>query len=193
MRLFAALSPPPEALDEIEGALRPHRDAWPGLRWLNRESWHVTLSFFGEVPERALPDLSVRLARAAARHAPATLSFTGVGAFPSARRAKVVWCGMSGPIGRLNRLAASLGAGARRAGAVQVDEKPFRPHLSVARARADNRADIDVWPLVSALGSFSGVPWEASEVHLVRSHLGARVRYETVESWPLARTGQDDG
>ncbi|RBQ15536.1 RNA 2',3'-cyclic phosphodiesterase [Spongiactinospora rosea] len=189
MRLFAALLPPPEALDELAGALAPHRDDWPELRWLARDNWHLTLSFFGEVPDRALPDLSVRLARAASRHPPVTLSFTGAGAFPSARRGRVLWYGLSGPVARLTKLAASLAAGARRAGATQVDEKPFRPHLSVARARAE----VDVRPLVSALAAFEGMRWDAPDVHLVRSHLGARVRYETVESWPLGGTTRGGG
>ncbi|MCG5219912.1 RNA 2',3'-cyclic phosphodiesterase [Streptosporangium sp. KLBMP 9127] len=189
MRLFVALPPPPESLDEVQRAFLPYHHAWPGLRWLSRDNWHVTLAFLGEVPDRVLPRLEERLARAAARHAPMTFSFTGAGAFPSARRSRVVWSGLDGPRADLVKLAASLQAGARRAGAVETDDKRLRPHLSVARSRED----VDVRPLVAALSSFTGAPWEASEIHLVRSDLGARVRYQTVESWPLSRTTLQGG
>jgi 2'-5' RNA ligase len=194
MRLFAALLPPPEALDEVQRALLPYHDAWPRLRWLSRADWHVTLAFFGEVPDHVRPDLSVRLARAASRHAPMGFSFAGAGAFPSAHRGRVLWCGLDGPREDLAKLAASLRAGARRAGAAETDGKPLRPHLSVARSRED----VDVRPLVTNLGSFAGMPWRATAVHLVRSNLDAQgggggVRYETVESWPLARTPRQAG
>ncbi|MER6575681.1 2'-5' RNA ligase family protein, partial [Nonomuraea sp. NPDC001023] len=68
MRLFAAVVPPEEALDEVERAVAPYVGQVPGLRWAGRPTWHVTLAFYGEVPERALPDLRVRLERAAHRH-----------------------------------------------------------------------------------------------------------------------------
>ncbi|GGS72750.1 RNA 2',3'-cyclic phosphodiesterase [Planobispora rosea] len=200
MRLFVGLLPPRPVLDELARALGPHRAAWPRLRWIDQENWHLTLAFLGEVPEEVLPGLETRLGRAASRYAPMTLAFTGAGAFPSARRARVFWSGLregggggsrddgTGTRGRspLVRLAESLAAGARRAGAVQVDEsKRFRPHLTLARSREET----DVRALVGAFEGFAGSPWEAESVHLVRSHLGAGVRYEPIAEWPLgART-----
>lgn len=188
MRLFAALLPSRESLDEIARALEPYRELCPDLRWVPQENWHVTLAFFGEVPETILPDLSARLERAAGRYAPMTVSFTGVGAFPSARRGRVLWTGMDGPLPVLSKLAASLAAGGRRAGVPYRDEKKFRAHLSLARARGET----DVRPIVEAMASFAGTPWVASEVHLMRSHLGQRVRYESLASWPLARSPRTD-
>ncbi|MGW4667525.1 RNA 2',3'-cyclic phosphodiesterase [Streptosporangium sandarakinum] len=182
MRLFVGLLPPRQVRDELARALEPHRAAWPELRWLNLESWHVTLSFLGEVPETVLPGLRIRLARAASRYERMTLSFAGGGAFPSARRARVFWTGLRGPEPRLVRLADSLGAGAFRAGAEQADRRRLRPHLSLARTRSG----VDIQDLVDAFAAFTGSSWEADAVHLVRSHLGATVRYETIEEYPLA-------
>jgi 2'-5' RNA ligase len=69
-------------------------ERWPELRWTAPELWHVTLAFLGEVPERVLPSLEIRLARAAGRHPPMTLRFAAAGAFPSAGRANVLWLGL---------------------------------------------------------------------------------------------------
>ncbi|WP_214417005.1 RNA 2',3'-cyclic phosphodiesterase [Sphaerisporangium fuscum] len=187
MRLFVALSPPPEVLAEVGAAVGSHREAWPELRWVAPETWHVTLSFFGEVGQEVLPDLSARLERAAARHAPMTLSFEDAGAFSSAARARVVWLGVRGGGPGLGRLAASLAAAARRAGAEHVDDKRFHPHLTLARARP--RGGVDVRPLVGSLASFAGTPWHADAVHLIRSYPGPAPHYETVGSWPLAGRG----
>ncbi|MFD0885050.1 2'-5' RNA ligase family protein, partial [Streptosporangium algeriense] len=78
-------------------------------------------------------------------------------------------------------------AGARRAGAVQVDGKRFSPHLTLARARPES----DVTALVEALSGFGGTTWEVRAVHLIRSHLGASVRYEPVAEYPLTAPAPD--
>lgn len=180
MRLFAAVVPPDGVLDELERAIAPYVGQVEGLRWPDRDTWHITLAFYGEVPEHVLPGLQVRLARAVHRYDALDLAFTGFGAFSSARRARVFWAGLSGdPMGRL---ADSVKAAGRRAGAAQTDEKRFHPHLTLARAKAET----DLRPLVEALAEFSGSPWRAEGVQLVRSHPGPRVRYESLGEWALA-------
>ncbi|NUT10839.1 MAG: RNA 2',3'-cyclic phosphodiesterase [Nonomuraea sp.] len=184
MRLFAAVVPPDDVLDEVERAIAPYAGQVPGLRWSDRATWHITLAFYGEVPERALPDMEVRLARAVNRHTVLDVAFAGFGAFSSARRARVFWAGVTGD--PLNRLADSVRAGGRRAGAVQTDEKRFHPHLTLARARAET----DLRELVESLSGFAGSPWRAERVRLVRSHTGPQVRYESLAEWALAPVKQ---
>jgi len=186
VRLFVALLPPEDVLAEIEEAVRARRREWPELRWVHQELWHVTLAFLGNVDEEILPDLNDRLERAAARHPARQVAFAGAGAFPSAGRASVFWVGMRAaaadererPV--LGRLARSVAAGAERAG-VAPDRKRFHPHLTLARCR--ERTDLS--RLVAALETFAGRSWEADTVHLMRSHLGRKVRYESIASWPL--------
>ncbi|WP_113703595.1 RNA 2',3'-cyclic phosphodiesterase [Nonomuraea lactucae] len=185
MRLFAAVVPPAEVLDELERAIAPHVGQVPGLRWPDRDTWHITLGFFGEVPEGVLPDLEARLARAVRRHEVLDLVFAGFGAFSSARRGRVFWAGLSGD--SMTRLADSVRAGARRAGAAQTDGKRFHPHLTLARARTET----DLRPLVESLSGFAGSPWRAEAVRLVRSHQGPHVRYESLAEWALAPSRRD--
>jgi RNA 2',3'-cyclic 3'-phosphodiesterase len=75
-------------------------------------------------------------------------------------------------------------AAARRAH-VDVEDRPYRPHLTLARGREG----ADLRPVVDVLAGFAGRTWTAGELHLVRSHLGAgperTSRYETLTSWAL--------
>ena len=129
MRLFVAIAPPSAVLDELDALVEPLRARRPDLRWTNREAWHVTLAFLGQVDEAAAARLLPRLERAARRHQQVRLAFEGAGAFPSATRANVLWSGLSGDRGALARLAESVAAGARRAGAPPPDKgRRFRPH-----------------------------------------------------------------
>jgi RNA 2',3'-cyclic 3'-phosphodiesterase len=183
VRLFVALAPPESALDELEDVVAPLRAAAPELRWTGRSSWHLTLAFLGEVREEVLPDLAARLERAAHRHPPQRLAIAGGGAFPSARRAQVLWAGFAADDKALASLADSVAAGARRAGAPPPGQhKKFRAHLTLARCRGL----ADASQLTHALGELSGTAWTASSVRLVRSHLSSGPpQYEELDSWPL--------
>lgn len=183
MRLFVAAVPPDAALAELEDAVAPLRAAAPELRWTGIASWHLTLAFLGEVREEVLPDLQARLERAARRHPPQRLAIAGGGAFPSARRAQVLWAGFSADDEALAALADSVAAGARRAGAPPPGaQKKFRAHLTLARCRAP----ADVSELSASLAGFTGSAWTATTVHLIRSHLSSGPpQYEDVAAWPL--------
>lgn len=166
-------------LDSVVAPLRPGR---PDLRWTSRDAWHLTLAFLGEVDETLLARLTPRLTRAAARHPCLTLSLGSAGAFPSQQRARVLWMGVQGDRRGLAALAASVGAGARRAGAPPANEgRGFRPHLTLARCRAP----ADVRAEVAGLAGFAGTPWTAGEIYLIRSRPQGTPRYETLATCPL--------
>jgi 2'-5' RNA ligase len=182
MRLFVAIALPAAAAGELDSAVAPLRLAWPELRWTGRDAWHLTLAFLGEVDEELTGKLGDRLERAAARHARLSLSLGGAGAFPTAARARVLWTGIRGDRRGLAALAASVAAGARRAGVPPTQEgRRYQPHLTLARCRAP----ADVQTLVATLGGFAGTPWTASEIYLIRSRLQDQPRYETLGAWPM--------
>lgn len=182
MRLFVALTPPPAVVSGLEAAVAPLRGQWPGLRWTGRDDWHVTLAFLGETGAPAADRLAPRLERAAVRHHPLQLALAGAGAFPSAARARVLWCGLSGDLAELGGLAASVEAAARRAGAAPAGTgRAFRPHLTLARGRAP----ADARALVRTLSTFQGQVWTAGRLHLIHSRPGQEPRYTTVGSWAI--------
>ncbi len=189
MRLFVAIAPPAAVLDELDARVGPLRARQEDLRWTNREAWHVTLAFLGQVDEATVSRLMPRLERAARRYHRIRLAFSGAGAFPAAGRANVLWSGLSGDREALARLAASVAAGASRAGTPPPGKaRRFQPHMTLARCRTP----ADVTDLVAALASYRGQPWTADRVHLVRSHLGGAElgrsgppRYSSLASWPL--------
>jgi 2'-5' RNA ligase len=180
VRLFVAVTPSPEAVEELRAAAAPVRSAHPDLRWTRPEQWHLTLAFLGEVDDRARADLTARLERAAGRHPPLQLALQGAGRFGD----RVLWTRITGEVAGLKRLAASVQAAARRA-RLPVEERPYRPHLTLARGREG----VSLRPLVAELAEFTGGSWTATQLHLVRSHLGAgpagSSRHEAVETWRL--------
>jgi 2'-5' RNA ligase len=188
--LFVAVHPPPQVLAGLAAAVHPVRVTHPGLRWVEPERWHLTLAFLGEVPESRYTgaegaDLRERLARAAARHPPFELGVGGAGRFGD----RVLWARPVGDIDRLRRLAASVGAAARRA-RIPAEGKPFRAHLTLATARPPASVRAAAAELDAGLrASSDAVVAPVTALHLVRSHLGTGPgrgpRYETVAGFSL--------
>lgn len=179
MRLFVAAYPSPEASAALAAALPPLPPQW---RPPAAEQWHLTLAFLGEVDEDHLPELTERLSRAAGRCAPLELAFEGAGAFPSLTRARVFWSGLRGDRAALTRLAERVGAAARRSG-IEVADRRYRPHLTLARCR-EPRGD-DATRLVAALTSYAGPAWSVQEILLMRSLLGPPVRHSRQRGFRL--------
>ena len=185
MRLFVAVLPPQDALAELEAAVAPLRSVWPDLRWAGQDRWHLTLAFLGEVADTRLDGLRERLARAASRHTEMRVRIGPGGAFPSPARARVLCAHIQGEqadLDTLRVLAASVAAGARRAGAPPPDEgRKYRPHVTLARCRRP----ADLSTLTEALAGYRGAAWNATHIELIRSQTGPRPSYQTIGSWPL--------
>ena len=186
MRLFVAISPPPPCWTSWTNWSGRCRAGRHDLRWTNREAWHVTLAFLGQVDETAAARLLPRLERAAGRHAESRLAFAGAGAFPAP--AGRTCCGAACPVtaarwaGWPNRWR----PGRASAGAPPPDRgRRFQPHLTLARCRMP----ADVTSLVTALGGYQGQPWTADRLHLVRSRLGAPTSPGT-SRWAAGRSGR---
>jgi 2'-5' RNA ligase len=112
-----------------------------------------------------------------------TLRLAGGGRFGSQRRPQVAWAGLEGDVEPLVDLARRLAAVARSL-RLAVEERPFRPHLTLGRWRAGRPADGSI---VDLLADYRGPSWPVTEVALLDSHLGPAPTYETVAAWTIGR------
>ncbi|MFQ5557078.1 MAG: RNA 2',3'-cyclic phosphodiesterase [Acidimicrobiales bacterium] len=166
-RLFVAVWPPAEVLDEICGLPRPV-DA--GVRWTRREHLHVTLRFLGAVDDARVGELTDSLSDVSAE---ATIARLG----PAVRRlgARVAMI----PVAGVDELADVVGSATAAFG---DRRRPFVGHLTVARAR---RAVPDC-----VLGARMHAEFEVGRIALVRSRLTSDgPRYEDVVGVTLALHG----
>lgn len=170
--------PPEPALDHLGGALRRLRERPGAPRWVGRETQHVTLAFFGEVPAARVPPLTAALADALTP-VEVHLRLAGGGTFPEKGDPRVLWVGVDGDVEVLAGLARAAADAGRSAG-IDVDRRAYRPHVTVGRWAASARGDRRI---AAALANYAGPHFTAGEVVLMRSHHGAAHRYELVTSW----------
>ena len=134
MRVFVSVPPPPEVQRVVLAAAQEAAQEISGIKWTKKENIHLTLKFLGEVPDEALTSICNALRVACSAHAPFEARLGGLGAFPSPRRARVIWTGVKEGSGEMSALASSVEStleplGFRREGRAYV------PHATLGRTR----------------------------------------------------------
>jgi 2'-5' RNA ligase len=138
MRLFFAIPLSEPARDAVAEVLRPIRSLAAGIAWERRANLHLTLRFCGEVDPAQVDPLADAVAPWARRLPPPPLVLAGGGAFPDARRPRVLWIGLR-PADVLAPLAQAVGNAVAPLG-FPPEERAFTAHLTVGRVR-EGRAD----------------------------------------------------
>lgn len=143
------------------------------------ENWHITLRFLGQVSPTGYDKLLARLDEADLG-ASFELGFTGLGAFPKAARATVLWLGIGRGAEELTQLAAAAEEAAVSAGSMP-EERPYHPHLTLSRIRPQQ----DVRELLEQVPEFPLVQM-VSQLTVFQSHLGGGpAAYEALERFDL--------
>jgi 2'-5' RNA ligase len=139
MRLFLAVELEPELRRVLHEATLPLRALVPGAAWVAEDRLHLTLKFLGEQPDTLVPQLTAAMNEIAERHWPVPMLLRGVGAFPNLRRPRVVWVGIE-PAPKLELLQHDVEERCAAIG-LEVEGKPFRPHLTIGRLRGTEKRE----------------------------------------------------
>lgn len=190
MRLFVALEIPEPVRREVARRVAGVRDRLPRARWVDLEKVHLTLLFLGQTPEDRIPVLSAKLRDAFAAYEAMTVRLSGSGTFPPKRPARVAWIGLEAPE-ELAAVQADAAAAAVEAVGFEPEERPFRPHVTLARCEPN-------WPrdatdkFVSAFSGEIGPPFTVDRGVLMESKLSPRgARYSVVEAFPMMGEGAE--
>ena len=119
-----------ESLMKVEEELKQTR---ADIKLVERENLHFTVKFLGEIPESMVEEVDKRMRTLALPRM--EVGVRGLGAFPDARRPRVVWAGVS------PQDLASISSSGQRVidvleGVGENDERAFHPHITLARVRS---------------------------------------------------------
>ena len=188
MRLFVALEIPEPVRREVARRMAGLRDRLPRAKWVDPENIHLTLLFLGETPEDRIPILSAKLRDAFAKHPPLSVRLSGGGTFPPKRPARVAWIGLEAPE-ELAEVQSDAVAAAVEAVGFEPEERPFRPHVTLARCEPNWPRDA-VDKFVATFPGEIGPPFTVDRGVLMQSKLSPRgAKYSVVEAFPMEAEG----
>ncbi len=136
----------------------------PQFRWTLDANLHLTVRFLGHLESAVAGQIADRLIEADL--AGFDLRLGEIGSFKRGRLARVVWLGLAEGVAESKQLAAIVESECAGAG-LEPETRPFSPHLTLARARARDGAQLPDLPAAPRIEA-----WRASELVLYQSRLG---------------------
>lgn len=134
MRVFIGVWLSPVMRDEVMSYVIGLKREITGWKWTTSHNLHFTLKFLGEVSSKQLVTLKESLQEVRYSSIPFEIKLNRIGFFPTAARPRILWIGVSAGEKELVRLAEEIEAACQKCGFLRTD-KPFQPHLTIARAR----------------------------------------------------------
>jgi 2'-5' RNA ligase len=137
LRAFVAVDVPEKVLDALASFQGELSATGADIKLVERESLHFTVKFLGEISDSQGDESASRLARLALEKVDVEVS--GVGAFPDPGRPRVVWAGVGpGEEALVAHIAREVSGALEGIG--ELDERPFRAHLTLARVRSSRNS-----------------------------------------------------
>jgi 2'-5' RNA ligase len=127
-RLFVAIDLP-ESTRLLLAGLDPHIR---GVYWTDPAQVHLTLGFFGDVPEDV--ELKLREKLSAIQFGPFFLPVNGVGSFSAKGTPKIIWIGVGKAHPHLFQIHKRVQEAALAVG-IEPELRPWHPHVTIARCR----------------------------------------------------------
>jgi 2'-5' RNA ligase len=156
-RLFVAIDLP-ESIRGLLADLDPHIR---GMRWTDPTQMHLTLGFFGDVPEDA--DLKLREKLDAIQFGAFFLPVNGIGSFSAKGTPKIVWIGVGKAHPHLFQIHKRVQEAALAVG-LEPELRPWHPHVTLAHCR-------DVFPQSVRKFLRSNAEFDAGMVRVDTFHL----------------------
>ncbi len=143
MRAFIAVNLEQHIRTEIEQIQRDMEIMTRGFRWVSRELLHITIKFLGDIDRSTVPNICRAMDDITHEHAPFTLSFSGMGAFPTLKRPRVIWIGLEKGTIELTGLALDIDKALKENhGSREREHDTFKPHITIGRANKNETAHI---------------------------------------------------
>ena len=114
------------------------------IAWVQPSSIHLTMRFLGDTDEQLIDPMREAMATVRRSHPAIQIPIDRLQAFPSLQRPRVLWVGpseawlKSDEAKQLTALHRAIEACCRSLG-FTTEDKPFTPHLTVARIKAGDR------------------------------------------------------
>lgn len=140
-RTFIAVDLDPFTIDRAAALQARLARDHGGVRWVDRNNFHITLVFLGEVDERELIDVCRAVGEAASAFTPFAVTTAGIGAFPNLRRPRTLIAHVTEGAEQLAALHEAIEAKVMPLGCYRREERAFTPHLTLGRLTRDAEAE----------------------------------------------------
>lgn len=173
MRAFLAI-PLPDYLKEYASSVKKQLASTTNdIKWVERENYHLTLKFLGEIDRELMERIKTDLEFVADSCPPLQLEVNKLGLFPNHRRPRVIWLGIEGEMEKLNFLGERVDAYLYTLGGFEA-EKNRSFHLTLGRIRSESNKEALLGQLALINQKIEKISFPVHKFYLMESQLSSR-------------------
>lgn len=140
LRLFVGVDLPHDVKDKLAAIEDELKAFVPSGKWVRRENLHLTLKFLGYCEEERSESINKKIKEVARRKQTFDFRLHDLGAFPSPKRARVLWAGINEGATEFQTLQAEIDQALLDLGFAS-EERKFHPHITLARLKIPRPLD----------------------------------------------------
>ncbi|MEN3039203.1 MAG: RNA 2',3'-cyclic phosphodiesterase [Candidatus Kryptonium sp.] len=169
IRTFIAVDVPEKIKDEIfEIEKELVKSVGEGVKWEEKEKFHITLKFLGDVNEEAIDSIYKTLNEKLNGFGKFSIIYKGIGAFPDIKNPRVIWIGCEDPTGKLFELQKIVEEKMSELG-FEKEDKEYHPHITLGRVKKPKNINNLIKKIETI--NFEARTGEVAEVLIMRSDL----------------------
>jgi RNA 2',3'-cyclic 3'-phosphodiesterase len=188
VRTFVAIYPTGSIVSQLEAAQARLQIGIKkkAVRWTQPEQIHLTLQFLGNIERHRIDSFRAVLERVVSESKSFQLCAETIDCFPSSKRPRIIWAGLTGELEPLQMLKQKLDVALDELGYVP-EKRKFHPHLTIGRV-ADLKPT-NARRLAKEILKFDPAQfgeWHVHEINLMQSVLSPKgAKYHLLKSFPL--------
>ncbi len=187
VRAFLAIDLPSSLKKELS-KLKTEEQPFARLKWVEEENFHLTLFFFGNLPEKEVEKIVLVCEKRVKDYPRFELFLTEISGFPKKGDFRVVFLGCEGRSNTLERLVHELSKDFKKIG-FKLEDRDFHPHITLFRLKElkDRSAYHEfVQELTKKAQFLKGKSFPVEELILFESKLSPTgPKYTPLKAFPL--------
>lgn len=184
IRSFVAIELPNEIKSKIESYISELRKFAPKLKWVKKESLHITFKFLGNQSPQKIENVIASLLSLGQKCQSFKISIKNTGAFPNQKKPRVIWLGIEAIPEELFFQAHAWIENQLEKTGFEKEQRKFSPHLTIARIKFPIDLS-DLWEFIEHK-PFTEQLFKVNEIVLMRSILKPTgAEYRQIQKYPL--------
>lgn len=139
MRIFIAFNANQDIKEKIFKSIEPLQSLPADVKWVKKDSYHITLKFLGEISEKKIPAIKANLETALSKFGCFDVEYKNIGFFPNESFPKAIWLGVSSGNDRIKELAMRIDESLAGLGFAR-EKREFSGHLTLVRVKSNGNA-----------------------------------------------------
>ena len=133
-RIFIAVELSTVVQGKLKKAQNMLRDCSLNIKWVEKENFHITLKFLGDLSKTQIIEVKDELEEISKKSLPFEISINGLGAFPDIEYPKVIWAGVEKNQNQLINLHQAIERRMINLG-FKEESHDYTPHITLGRVR----------------------------------------------------------